>query len=738
MKLLDLYYRAFRSLRKHTKDDHHSQKLRKVIAHSSPKNEVFSTTRFDCEIQVDWIENIEAGLVFVEKAIQENRQFIRTEGEVVPIEKVKKVSKTSFEHLARHGNFITRAPKTEQDDIVPEKLYIVEKLSDYLVYENRFLYMLLIYLRDFIQMRLDKIREKTTTFHSQMEMDKEIKANQQHIEYKLNFKEEYFNAPFLSDRFEEIPLVKRIENIFEMSTSFLSTPLMREVAKAPMIKPPVVKTNVLLMNQNFRGCLRLYDYIMAYNTDGYRFIEVKKVAQPLPKEMSDEIAETIQLSSFLGIQEGLEIRGVLEDRYTTTERLQAEHENKKIREDIARLKKRMIEMQEDPAEYILRLEKRNAALEKESYQLSQALEKNRLLQEKIDAMEVEKNEFLEKIQLLMSQLEQKNQFIQQLNQKYFDDMTYAEEVHQHEIKALKEKHRLEIVALIQQHEQFVLELKAAHQAEKEALISKYETQLRDMMERYETKLKDTIASYELKLHETISTYESKLEETITHYETKLSDTIAQYEQQIQETKESYEAQLQDTIQTFETKVASLIAAYDEKIEVLIGQYNRKLESTIQEYQTKLQEAETRRQNEIAVLDATIVKRIDQIHELESTIDQMIADIKESEKEHASQMNEMWQKNQRLEDEKKFANAQFLAFKAQRGLLSDEDDFTSKDQFQRLESEMQAYRKLFKEQWKKAKAQIREKAKKEMFGEVQETSKEEQTVETDQEQDELKS
>ena len=52
---------------------------------------------------------------------------------------------------------ITHVPEEEGDNIVPDKLYMVEKLSDYAVYENRFLFMLLSYLRDFIQYRLEKI-----------------------------------------------------------------------------------------------------------------------------------------------------------------------------------------------------------------------------------------------------------------------------------------------------------------------------------------------------------------------------------------------------------------------------------------------------------------------------------------------------------------------------------------------------------------------------------------------------
>ena len=109
--------------------------------------------KYLCTIDDEWVKAIEEGLEFVEKAVREERQFIRTNGEVVPIEKMKKISKDSVEHLAKHSEMITHVPE-DGKSIIPDKMYMVEKLSDYAVYENRFLYMMLCYLRDFINYRL--------------------------------------------------------------------------------------------------------------------------------------------------------------------------------------------------------------------------------------------------------------------------------------------------------------------------------------------------------------------------------------------------------------------------------------------------------------------------------------------------------------------------------------------------------------------------------------------------------
>lgn len=139
---LDIYYRALTDLRRHTKEDRDCEARRKSISSADTANDNIEVIKTNCIIEEDWIDAIEKGLVHVGKALGEERQFIRSNGEVIPIEKVKQVSKDSVEHLARHSNLLTRKPE-EGRNIIPDQLYTVERLSDFAVYENRFLYMLL-------------------------------------------------------------------------------------------------------------------------------------------------------------------------------------------------------------------------------------------------------------------------------------------------------------------------------------------------------------------------------------------------------------------------------------------------------------------------------------------------------------------------------------------------------------------------------------------------------------------
>ena len=170
MNQLDVYYRALLDYKNAIKANKDCLKLNNAFLSADADSDKLVVTRAFCTIDEEWVNEIEKGLVFIEKAIKEDRQFILSQGEVVPIEKVKSVSKESVQHLARHSDLITEYE--EGEDIIPDKLYTVERLNDYTVDENRFLYMLLCYLRDFVSLRYTKIVEATNKYDAELTLDK--------------------------------------------------------------------------------------------------------------------------------------------------------------------------------------------------------------------------------------------------------------------------------------------------------------------------------------------------------------------------------------------------------------------------------------------------------------------------------------------------------------------------------------------------------------------------------------
>lgn len=396
MTQLDIYYRALVDLYKLTSSNRDCVSARNLLIKSESGGDSISVRRYVCEIEEDWIEAIEKGLVFIEKAIGEERQFIRSDGEIVPIEKVKNVSRESVEHLARHSNFITREQE-DNDDIIPDRLLTVERLNDYAVYENRFIYMLLCLLRDFISLRYQKILDLTTTYRGAMTMRRSVNVMGNKLDYEVRLDEEKKDDWYLRENNSAKSAINRIDLILKSVCFYLRTPLMEEVGKVAMIKPPVTKTNVLRMDKNFKGAVELYDFIVAYDRDGYSVKEQVDYISPFPDKISEEFALTALLSSFLTYEHGLKLENYLAAEYDKEEQKRREEEQIRLQEQIKALSKRVKDSGGDADEYMLMLEKRIRFLEKENAQLDAAQQEISSLRGEIESLTGRETELQEKI-----------------------------------------------------------------------------------------------------------------------------------------------------------------------------------------------------------------------------------------------------------------------------------------------------------------------------------------------------
>lgn len=391
----NVYYRALLEYKNRTEKDKNIRKLCEAIQRSSTDNDFSESVRTYCIIEEDWIQIIEDGMEHVEKAVREERQFIRKEGEVVPIEKLKRVSSATVQHLARHSNLITKEPP-EGEDLIPEKLYMAENFSDFTVYENRFLYMLLCYLRDFINLRLDKILELGRTYRVHTEIQKNVRIGKKHIQYKTVLQYEDKNDSLTDEFFSASPLIARIETAQRLVVSLLMTPLMKEVSKAPMITPPITRTNVLRMNVHFKAALEMYGKLVAYTKPGYVIQEVKTNYRPLPEPMLAECAEGIGLETFLSYKYGNKLSEDLRKHYEEEKKREREQEILEREAKIFAMKKRLAEGGKTLEEYVLLLEEQNRQREKDSVELRTAKKEisqlNQTLaqkEEKINALTVQ-------------------------------------------------------------------------------------------------------------------------------------------------------------------------------------------------------------------------------------------------------------------------------------------------------------------------------------------------------------
>ncbi len=427
MGQLNLYYRAFKEYRKYTLSDKACIKQRQRIKQYASEQDKLETIRTVCIIDPKWVEQIEIGLPFVEKAIAEERQFIKNEGEVLDIEKVKHVSKDSVEHLARHSEFITHVPKEEGADIIPDKIYMVERLSDYAVYENRFLYMLLCYLRDFIDLRLKKIKELGNTYKANTYIRRDMLTSNGKIFFEGKLVEESKRDPYSTFDQKSSNLIERIESCQHFVVSLLAKPLMVMVAKSPMIKPPITKTNVLKMNVKFKNSVALYEYITAYQGPGYKIVENKKMFSPFTDEIIDDLAEIVNLTSFLTYEYGNDLNDMLAKEYEKEEReRQAKERERKIEETLA-LKEKLKNGEIKVEEYLLSLERVLEELKRDNTRLRVCESDLNVLKEKHEDLKNERKELNKRLSDSQAEEQRLNLEITEMTARHERELINAEE-----------------------------------------------------------------------------------------------------------------------------------------------------------------------------------------------------------------------------------------------------------------------------------------------------------------------
>lgn len=512
MKCINTYFRAVNDYRKNTNKQAECVKTRKNVAESDRENDFIEVERVKCTIDTDWVDEIEKGLVFVEKALKEERQFIRSNGEVIPIEKVKHVSKNSVEHLARHSDLITRY--NEDEDLIPDKIYTVERLSDYSVYENRFLYMMLCYLRDFVSLRYSLIVDAVNTYKGKARIKKTVKSSKGELNFSMELSEVSYDDEYLREHNDAKEVLDRIDLIYRTIIVFLSYPLMQEVKKSPMLKPPITKTNVLKMNFNFKGALALYEYISAYNGNGYTLTTEVNAIKNFKNVVAEDFAELVGEASFLTYEYGLGVRDYLKEEFEKEEVLRKEEEQRKLVEQIENLRKRVKESGMGMEEYMLLLEKRNRILQEDSNQLSIARKKNEQLTAELEDKKKTIENLTAEVEELSSRLtDERNRHereVAELKAEFVAEKEAMENAHREEIKNLNDKYAQETENMRIAHEQEITRLCESYKTETEQLNSAHAAEIENLKTAHEEERARLVSDYENKLRETVEKYERSI------------------------------------------------------------------------------------------------------------------------------------------------------------------------------------------------------------------------------------
>ncbi len=251
----------------------------------SGNSEVSFMHRFiDKQIDLTWIEAIEEAIIPLDNIIRNPRRFIVQEEEIVNIELARKISPESIRHLAQHTNMIA---KVEEDTVTPNRILNIFKEESFETYENRFIYTLLINLQYFISKRLKAIDEcvdgnnvTSILFKDNFSIGREnVKCSFEMTIDSPGFK---MDGNLLDVDPEKLSKFQRIERIKKILYDFQNSPLIKSLSGTTLVRPPIMRTNVLQKNPDFKKAKALWDFIETYRESGFN-VEVTETNE-IPNE----------------------------------------------------------------------------------------------------------------------------------------------------------------------------------------------------------------------------------------------------------------------------------------------------------------------------------------------------------------------------------------------------------------------------------------------------------------------
>ena len=244
---------------------------------------------FDKKIDLKWVEEIEACIIPLDNIIRVPRKFIVQEEEIVPIERARKITNESIRHLAQHTNMIA---KVEGDDVTPNQILNVFREESYEVYENRFVFTLMQNLVRFIDVRYNVLFNISDDDNmASLKMESDFTRGREKIQYKLEVSAQSAGSEIegeVGPEGENATAFQRIERVKRIINEYANSSFMKELRNCVPVRPPIMRTNAIQKNPNFRACLKLWQFIQSYNELGYE-ITVKESNDMVSAEYMNEL-----------------------------------------------------------------------------------------------------------------------------------------------------------------------------------------------------------------------------------------------------------------------------------------------------------------------------------------------------------------------------------------------------------------------------------------------------------------
>ncbi len=240
----------------------------------------------------DWIVKIESFFPSLNQIISNIRNTLKYEAEILPVERTRRTSNESTRHLLRNTKYIKDI--NEDDEVYPSKVLNTVTELDYGIYENRFIMTLIDRLYNYLLRRIDAINENIHGYtQTNFILKNEFKIGEANytINFELNAKEA-FDSGEVDHHNRRI--FERTNDAFKVVSRMYYSDFMRTMSRYKKIAPPILKTQMIQKNADFRNAYTLWLYLDKLNVLDFS-LQLKEEDKTFNKDYLEQIDKSLMM-----------------------------------------------------------------------------------------------------------------------------------------------------------------------------------------------------------------------------------------------------------------------------------------------------------------------------------------------------------------------------------------------------------------------------------------------------------
>lgn len=479
------------------------------------------------------------------------------------------------------------------EETLPYIQKAIDEQESFAIYENRVLLTLIHKALMFVDDKYSKMKDVPNDSYNNITMNRHLELNQQKLDFSVNYVNENHESLAEDLDVEDIESFSdfdRIRRIRQGLNECLATPLMKEIAKEPQVKPPLTQTNLLKENPNFKKAVELWNFLDTYKKQGFEL-----VGEEFNGKMTDENKEDVYLAMefqhfMMSITTNPALRKMLQEKYEEENALAKEEADRpeKVKEMVLEAQTEAVRKEE--------IEKLTAEITELKQKIAEQKQK---IEEQANIIKTQEG----KIAALENESESHAKQVEQMNADFAEKTRIAEENFANRLSAKQKEfddaqtaHNEYVTKLNTDNANKIAELNTNHSNEVAQLKSDYENRIDTINKENATATANLKSDYEGQLTSMKADYTSQIK----NYEKQIADINAENAKNVKELNDNHAKEIKTITKESEKRMADFEKETTKKMNDTIADVKKKAKDEVRQAEKTAKEkiAEAKGENKL--------------------------------------------------------------------------------------------------------------------------------------------